>query len=193
VGARKLMREFDEQLIPRLAVLTALALVLSTIMIPLPGGTSAHFIGIGLLAIAFGVWPAFIAFSLVLALQAVLLGAGGITALPVNALAMGWVGSLVCVVGHRHLRPVLGQTRLAPLTVVIPVWLGIVIASMLVALILGAQPAFGRDATGQPLFFPFGPAVTLPVIVLPHVMLGLLEGVMTWMVLSVLHARRLVV
>lgn len=184
-AVKRVSSALDERSIPRLAVLTALAFVLSTVMLPLPGGTSAHLYGMGLLVLAFGLWPAFLAFSLVLALQALLLGAGGITALPVNALTMGLVGGAV-VVGARSL---LGAGTSAWATV-LPVWLGVVAAATGLALVLGMQPLLGSDAAGQPLFFPFGPAVTLPVIVLPHMIIGLLEGVLTWMVLGMLESRR---
>lgn len=184
-AVRRVSADLDERAIPRLAVLTALAFVLSTIMVPLPGGTSAHLSGMGLLVLAFGLWPAFLAFSLVLALQALLLGAGGITALPVNALIMGLVGGGV-VVGVRAL---LGARRSGWATVLC-VWSGVVVAGAGLALVLGAQPLLGSDASGQPLFFPFGPAVTLPVIVIPHMLIGLLEGALTWSVLGVLDSRR---
>lgn len=184
-AVKRVSTTLDEAAIPRLAVLTALAFVLSTIMVPLPGGTSAHLSGMGLLVLAFGLWPAFLAFSLVLTLQALLLGAGGITALPVNALTMGLAGGAV-VAGVRSL---LGTYTSAWATV-LPVWLGVVVAAALLALVLGVQPWLASDADGQPLFFPFGPVVTLPVIVLPHMIIGLLEGVLTWMVLGILDSRR---
>lgn len=188
-GFRVMGRTFDERSIPRLAVLTALAFVLQGVMLPLPGGTSVHLLGLGLLVLSVGLWPAFLAFSLVLLLQAVLLGSGGITALPVNALAMGLVGGGVMAVGHTFLAPKLAKSRWAPLAVIVPVWLGMIAAAVLIALVLGLQPWLGRDASGAPLFFPFGPSVTLPVVVLPHVLIGLVEGVMAWMVLSTLPAR----
>ncbi len=184
-AVRKVARDFDETLIPRLAVLTALAFVLTTVMIPLPGGTSGHVIGVGLLALAFGIWPAFLAYSLVLVLQSLLFGAGGITVLAVNALAMGLAGAAVTVGVHRLL---VGWRK--PVAVIVGVWCGVVVSAVLVALVLGIQPLMGSDASGQPLFFPFGPAVTLPVIVIPHLFIGAGEAVLTWMVLSVTERRR---
>ena len=94
-GLRRLRAVLREETIPRLAVLTAFCFVVTMVMLPLPGGTSVHATGIALLALLFGVWTAFVAFSIVLLLQALLFGAGGVTALAVNALAMGMVGSLV--------------------------------------------------------------------------------------------------
>ena len=188
-AVRKVARDFDESLIPRLAVLTALAFVLTSVMIPLPGGTSAHVIGVGLLALAFGIWPAFLAYSLVLVLQSLLLGAGGITVLAINALAMGLAGAAVTVGVHRLL---VGWRRPVAVMVatIVGVWCGVVAAAVLVALVLGVQPLMGSDASGQPLFFPFGPAVTLPVIVIPHLIVGAGEAVLTWMVLSVAERRK---
>jgi cobalt/nickel transport system permease protein len=92
---RRLRASLQEETLPRLAVLTAFCFVLMLIMVPLPGGTSVHASGVALLAILFGVWSAFLAISLVLLIQALLFGAGGVTALAVNALAMGLVGSAV--------------------------------------------------------------------------------------------------
>ncbi len=184
-AVRKVARDFDESLIPRLAVLTALAFVLTTVMIPLPGGTSGHVIGVGLLALAFGIWPAFLAYSLVLVLQSLLFGAGGITVLAVNALAMGLAAAAVTVGVHRLL---VGWGK--SVGVLVGVWCGVVVSAVLVALVLGVQPQMGTDATGQPLFFPFGPAVTLPVIVIPHLIIGAGEAVLTWMVLSVSERRK---
>ncbi len=183
-AVRKVARDFDDALIPRLAVLTALAFVLTTVMVPLPGGTSGHLIGVGLLALAFGVWPAFLAYSLVLMLQSLLLGAGGITVLAINALAMGLVGAAVTV-GCRRLL----QNIHRPASVIVGVWMGVVVAATLVALVLGIQPMMGSDANGQPLFFPFGPSVTLPVVVGPHLIIGIGEGVLTWMVLSMVQRK----
>ncbi|MDT8408061.1 MAG: energy-coupling factor ABC transporter permease [Wenzhouxiangellaceae bacterium] len=183
-SVRKVARSFDEALVPRLAVLTALAFVLSSIMLPLPGGTSGHLIGVGLLALAFGLWPAFLTYSLVLALQSLLLGAGGITVLAINALCMGLVGAGVTLLVYRML-----ARWSRPLAIVIGVWSGVVASSVLVALALGMQPLLGSDAGGQPLFFPFGPAVTLPIIVGTHALTGLGEGLLTCLVFGVFEKR----
>ena len=183
-ASRRVARGLDEQRIPRMAVLTALALVLSTIMLPLPGGTSVHLIGNGLLVLAFGFWPAFLAFSLVLFLQSTLMGAGGITALPVNALAIGLVGGAVVLFGNRLLTGSAVGRRWPAMAVIVPVWAGVVAAALLIALVLGLQPSLGADAAGQPLYFPFGPDVTVPVIVGPHLLLGLIEGVLCWAILG---------
>jgi len=176
-AANRVKRTISERTIPLMGVMTALAFALMMIAIPLPGGTSVHATGIGLLAVLFGVWSSFLSLSLVLLLQALLFGMGGITSLPVNALAMGLVGSasgyLVFVALRRaSLGAALFAAGLA----------AVVVPAFLVALALGAQPHIAHRADGTPLFFPFGFRVTLPAVVLPHLVVGAGEGVLTVLV-----------
>lgn len=173
-GLRKLKAVLEEETIPRLAVLTAFTFVVMMVMVPLPGGTSAHASGIALLAILFGVWTSFIAVSLVLLLQALLFGGGGVTALPVNALAMGLAGSVTAWYSYKMLRPVHEGFAL-----VAAGWLSVNVAALLVALVLGVQPLIAHREDGQPLFFPFGLSVTLPAVMAPHALIGIGEGVLT--------------
>jgi len=103
-GARRVKARLDEKAIPMLAVVTALVFIMMMIIVPLPGGTSAHATGIGLLAVLFGVWVSFLSVSLVLLIQALLFGIGGITTLPIGAVAMGLVGSAAALTGYRSLQ-----------------------------------------------------------------------------------------
>lgn len=173
-AARRLRRELDETTVPYLALMTALSFVLMMVALPLPGGTTAHAAGIGLLAVSFGGWMSFLAISLVLAMQALLFGDGGITALPVNALAMGLAGSFAAAGAWRLLKPV-NET----LALFLAGWLSIALPAALVALALGIQPRIAHDAGGAPLFFPFGLEITLPAVVLPHLLVGIAEGMLT--------------
>jgi cobalt/nickel transport system permease protein len=172
LAARGLRQRFDEETIPRLAVLTALAYGLGLVMLPLPGGTSGHALGVAPMALIFGIAPAFLAYSLVLLLQALLFGAGGITALGVNALTMGLAGSAAAVAAKR----LAGRHEVAG--VCAGAWLSVVVPAILLALVLGIQPLVGHRADGTPLFFPFGLEVTLPAVVIPHLLIGIAEAVL---------------
>jgi cobalt/nickel transport system permease protein len=173
-GARRVRASLDEDTLPYLAVLTGLAFVLSMVAIPLPGGTTVHAAGIGLLAVVFGVWTAFMAVSLVLVMQALLFGEGGVTSLPLNALAMGLVGAAAAWTAYRGLGRATrrGALFLAGL-------LSVVLPAALVALVLGLQPLVAHAEDGTPLFFPFGLSVTVPALLAPHLVIGLGEGVLT--------------
>ena len=185
-GAKRVRRGVREETIPLMAVMTALAFVLSMIAIPLPGGTSVHATGIGLLAVLFGVWASFLAVSLVLLLQALLFGMGGITSLPVNALAMGLLGSASACLALRFLR------RWSLKAAVFSAgWFAVVCPAVAVALALGAQPHIARRPDGSPLFFPFGFRVAVPAVVLPHLLLGVGEGVLTVLVYQFVSKARI--
>ncbi|MCU7931253.1 MAG: energy-coupling factor ABC transporter permease [Candidatus Thiodiazotropha sp. (ex Codakia rugifera)] len=173
-AARGIRRTLDEETIPRLAVITALAYAIGLVMLPLPGGTSGHLLGIGVLAMLFGVRLAFLAYSLVLLLQAMLLGAGGITALPVNALAVGLVGasSMALCIRWR-------SSRYPLPAIAVGAFLAVVLPAFLIALVLGLQPIIAQQDDGTPLFFPFRSEIVVPAIMLPHLLIGIVEAVLT--------------
>lgn len=183
-AAQGLRRTLDETTVPRLAMLTALAYALGLVMVPIPGGTSGHALGVAILALVFGLRASFIAYSLVLLLQSLLFGAGGITALAVNALAMGLCGAAAALGARRLLRR-FGDT----VSVAVAAWLSVVVPGVIVALVLGVQPLIAHRPDGSPLFFPFGLEVTLPAVLLPHLVIGVGEAVLTVLVFRYVQAR----
>ncbi|NWG32017.1 MAG: energy-coupling factor ABC transporter permease [Rhodocyclaceae bacterium] len=184
-AARGLRTTLDETQVPRLAMTTALAYGLGLVMLPLPGGTSGHALGIALLALLFGLRTAFLAYSGVLLLQALLFGAGGLTALPVNALAMGLAGSATAILAFKLLRP-LNES----LAVALAAWLAVMVSAALIALVLGIQPLIAQRPDGAPLFFPFGIEITLPALLIPHALIGLGEAALTLAVWRYAKARK---
>ena len=178
-GARR--TQLDARTLPQLGVLTAVAFVLMMLSIPIPGGSTIHFTGVGVLAVLHGGWTAFLCVSLVLAMQAALFGAGGITALPVSALAMGFVGGMSAALVYRALRR--WRQRVA---LFVAAWISVVLPALCMAVVLGMQPLLGADAEGRPLYFPFGLAVTLPAVVGPHLLVGIGEGVLTVLMVTAL-------
>ena len=176
-AANRVKRTIREETIPLMGVMTALTFALTMITIPLPGGTSVHATGIGLLAVLFGTWASFLSLSLVLLLQALLFGMGGITSLPVNALAMGLFGSAPGCLVFAALRKMSLKAALFAAGFV-----AVVVPAGVIALALGAQPHIAHRADGTPLFFPFGFRVTIPAVMLPHLVVGAGEGVLTVLV-----------
>jgi len=181
LALRSARRDFRERMVPKLAVTTALALVLGSVAIPIPGGTSVHASGVALLALQFGMAPAFLAFTGVLALQAFGLGVGGVTALPVNALCLGLAGAASAAAAAR----LLGFAR-RDVARFVAGWASVTVPAALLALVLGLQPHIAHGADGAPLFFPFGWKVTFGAILLPHLAIGLGEGALTVAVLRIL-------
>ena len=109
-----------------------------------------------------------------LLLQALLFGAGGITALPVNALAMGLAGAAAAWLAFSSLRGWNERVALFAAGAV-----AVLLPALLVALALGIQPLVAHAPDGTPRFFPFGLSVTLPAVLLPHLVVAVGEGVLT--------------
>lgn len=183
-ATRQLRHEIDETTLPRLAMLTALSYALSLVMLPLPSGTSGHALGVALITLLFGVRLAFLSYSLVLLLQALLFAAGGITALAVNALAIGLAGSATAVAIHRLLRRWHETAAVA-----LAAWGSVMVAAVLIGLTLGLQPLIASDEAGRPLYFPFSFVIVLPAVLLPHAMIGVGEALLTVLVWRYTRAR----
>lgn len=166
--------------LPAVGALTAVAFVLQTIMIPVPGGTSTHLVGAGLLAMVHGPLVAFVCESLVLLLQALFFGAGGITVLGVNALAMGLAGPVVAWAIHARL------VRWAPRAgAFLGAYLGMQVSTGLLALALGLQHRL------SPAQFPTPMPVMLAAMLLPSLTVaGLVEGLYTVFAIGVLQRAR---
>jgi cobalt/nickel transport system permease protein len=167
--------------LPLMGSLTALAFVLQTIRIPVPGGTSTHVVGAVLLALLHHPLVAFVCESLVLAVQALFFGAGGVTTLAVNALAMGLLGPGAGWLVFRAARP-LGERPAAFLAA----WVATQVSSLAVALVLALQHAL------DPVLLPVPPAVTLAATMVPSLLVtGLVEGAYTLAALTLLGKARL--
>ncbi len=149
--------------------------------IPVPGGSSAHAVGTALLAMMFGPWVAFVAISLVLLIQAVVFADGGITALAVEALAMGFIQAFAAY----GLFILFKRFRFAPF---VAGYLSIVLAAGFIGLVLGLQASV-MDAGGKPLYFPFGVEIAVPAMLLEHLVVGLVEGLFTQVVYTLLQKR----
>jgi cobalt/nickel transport system permease protein len=179
-AARRHFGRTAAEALPVMGSLTALAFVLQTIMIPVPGGTSTHLVGMALLALVHGPLAAFACETLVLVVQALLLGAGGITVLGVNALAMGLLGPLAGWAAWRLLRP--ASERLALLAAG---FASMQVASLAVAGALALQHRL------DPGYFPVPASVSLAAIMIPSLGAGAIEGLYTAFALSLLRRARL--
>lgn len=163
--------------LPLIGSLTGLAFVIQSIMIPVPGGTSTHLIGIVLLGLLFHPLVAFLCESLVLLIQALFFGAGGITVLALNALAMGLLGPLSGWLAWKALRPL--SERVA---MFFAGWLSTQVATLCLIGVLALQHRL------DPGYFPVPIPVTFTAMIVPSLTLaGLLEGLYTVFALSLVQ------
>ncbi len=177
-GMKKLKESLNEETLPFIASLTALSFLVMMINIPIPGGTSGHAIGATAISILFNPWIGFISISLVLLIQALIFGDGGITAWAINSIALGFVASFVGYYSFKLLSKLNKN-----LSYFISGWLSIVSAAFIIAFFLGIQPIIAHTPDGKPLFFPFDFKITIPALVGSHMLyFGIVEGIYTFIV-----------
>ena len=173
VAFKKLKEKLDEQTLPLIASLSALSFIIMMFNIPIPGGTSGHAVGVALIAILFGPWIGFLSVSLVLFIQALLFGDGGISSFAANSLGMGFAGAFSAYWIFEKLKNYKISAFLAG-------WISAVASSFIIALFLGIQPLIALDETGKPLYFPFGLDVAFPALTGSHMLFfGVVEGIFT--------------
>jgi cobalt/nickel transport system permease protein len=168
--------------LPAMGALTALAFVVQLIRIPVPGGTSTHLVGASLLALVFHPLAAFVCEALVLAVQALFFGTGGVTTLAVNALAMGLLGPGAAWVAFRAARGLRVGDRPAAFAAA---WIGTQVSSLAVALVLGLQHALSSR------YFPVPLAAVLVGTMAPSLLVtGVVEGAYTLAALAMLRKAK---
>jgi cobalt/nickel transport system permease protein len=179
-AARRHFGRAAAESLPVIGSLTALAFVIQTIMIPVPGGTSTHLVGVMLLALLFNPLVAFVCESLVLLVQALFFGAGGITVLGINALAMGLLGPLAGWLAWRLTRRLSERVALF-----LAGWISMQVATLAVVGALGLQHWL------DPGYFPVPLAVTATGMLVPSLAVaGVIEGIYTVFALTLVRKAR---
>lgn len=175
-------KNLDEKRVPLMAVLAAGIFAIMSMNVPIPWGTSGHMVGGALVAIIFmAPEAAVIIFALVLLVQAVLMGDGGITAWGANVLNMGIIGGCVGLYSFKALKKPLGkiisENKAKIVSIFIASWLSIFIAAEAVAIELWLAGTF-------PL------KLGLIFMGLYHSVIGIIEGVLTVVVILALEKLR---
>lgn len=164
----------DEKRIPLLAILAAGIFAIMSMNIPIPFGTSGHMVGGALVALVFmAPEAAIIVFTCVLIIQALLFGDGGITVLGANVLNMGVIGGLVGLETYKGLNGVIGKYP----SIALGAWLATVVAALAAAIELFIAGTFPLD-------------IGVASMVLYHVFIGIIEAVLTCIVIYALEKFR---
>lgn len=100
----------NEKQIPLLAVLAAGIFAIQAMNIPIPWGTSGHMVGAAIVAILMGSpFAGFLVLAIVLIIQGLVFGDGGITALGINIFNMGILGSFIGYYSFEGLKRFIGK------------------------------------------------------------------------------------
>jgi len=181
VALTRVKRLLQTRLVPLLAAVSAFSFVVMMFNLPIPGGTTAHSVGMGVAAIVLGPWAAILAISIALMIQALFFGDGGITAYGVNCINMAIIGSLVAYAVYQAIAgraPIASARRIV--AGAIAGYVAINVAAFAAGCEFGVQPLLFHDATGAPLYAPYPLSVAIPAMMLAHLTLaGAAEAIIT--------------
>ena len=181
VAMQRLKKSFSARLIPRIALFSALSFVIMMFNIPLPGGTTGHAVGMGILVVVLGPWASILAISIALAIQALFFGDGGITAYGANCFNMAVIGSLVA---YGVYRMIAGKASLTSSRRVVAAALGgyiaINAAAFFASIEFGLQPMLFHQSDGSPLYAPYPLSISIPAMMIGHLTFaGIAEAVIS--------------
>ena len=164
----------DEKRIPLMAVLAAGIFAIMSMNMPISFGTSGHMVGGALVAIVFlAPEAAVLVFTIVLLIQALIFGDGGITALGANVLNMAIVGGCVGLFTFKGLKGIIGKYAAAG----VGAWLATILAALACAIEMAIAGTFPAN-------------IGIPAMVFYHFFIGIIEAVLTVIVLVALDKFR---
>ncbi len=169
----------SEQSLSTLSSLTALVFVAQMVSWPIPGGTSLHMVGAGLVGAILGPSLGFVSMMLVLIIQCFVFGDGGISALGANALNMAIIGVLSGYVVYKGFRKLLSKSGYNIfLAGFMAGWLSLTLSGFACGVEIGISQYFGLNLS-----------VTVPIMFTWHLVLGIVEGILTGLILRYLVSR----
>ncbi|RQW81537.1 MAG: cobalt transporter CbiM [Methanothrix sp.] len=185
-AGKKLSTELRSKQVPLLALAAAFSFVIMMFNVPIPGGSTGHAVGGAIIGIVLGPWAAIIAISVALVLQALMFGDGGITAIAANCFNMAVVMPFVAYYVYRAIS---ANTEITSSRRVIASavagWLSLTTAAAFTGFEFGIQPLLHHTAEGVPLYMPYSLNVTVPAMILEHVLgFGILEALVTALIFA---------
>lgn len=163
VAVRRVDSTLDDVQVPLLGVVSAGIFAAQLLNWPIPGGTSAHFVGGAFAAVVLGPNLGALSVASVVVIQSLLFGDGGVTALGANVFNMAIVEVYAGYAIYRALRR-LDESA----AVFVAGWLGITLGAVAAGVELGLSSTFA---------YRLGTTVT--VMGVGHFLLGLVEGAIT--------------
>ena len=178
-SVKKVKEDISKRKMPILGVCAAVSFLTMMFNVPVPGGTTAHAVGATLIAILVGPYAATISVSIALLIQALFFGDGGILAYGANTFNMAFVMPFVGYSIYKLIKNRTNSEKGDYIAAFIGAYIGIVAAAFCASIEFGIQPLLFKDASGAAMYCPYALNVSIPAMVIPHLLVGLLEGAVT--------------
>jgi len=195
MALKKIKQELSAKYIPYLAMAAAFSFLIMMFNVPIPGGTTGHAVGAGIIAILLGPWAAVLAVSVVLIIQAIVFGDGGITAIGANCFNMAVVMPFVSYGVFKLVRGSAKGGVKFYAAAFLAGYISLSVAAIVTGFEFGIQPMIASGPDGRPLYAPYPLSIAVPVMAIEHMLVfGIVEGLVTALLLKyfVKHEAELV-
>jgi cobalt/nickel transport system permease protein len=176
---RKAKHTLTDRQVPLMATLTAMFFAAQLVNYPIIGGTTAHLLGGPVIALTLGPYAGMISMTIILLIQALFFGDGGITTLGANVWNMGVVGVFIPYAIVIAIVKIKKSTKALYIGAFVGAFIGDVLAAVFAGLELGSST-----------IFPYGVPIAVTAMALHHSFIGVGEGVVTAGVIRVLLKTR---
>ena len=185
IALKKIKKELSTKYIPYLAMAAAFSFLIMMFNIPIPGGTTGHAVGGAIIAILLGPWAAVLAISVVLIIQAIVFGDGGITAIGANCFNMAVVMPFVSYWVFKLIKGDANSGKRFYVAAFLAGYIGLSVAATLTGFEFGIQPMIASAPDGKPLYAPYPLSIAVPAMVLEHLLVfSIVEGMVTALILK---------
>lgn len=178
-AVKKVKEEVSKRKMPILGICAAFSFLIMMFNVPVPGGTTAHAVGAVLISILVGPYAATISVTIALLIQALFFGDGGVLAFGANCFNMAFVMPFVGYTIYKLIKSKFGTDKGEYIAAFVGGYVGIIAAAFCTAIEFGIQPLLFKDAAGAAIYCPYALNVAIPAMVLPHLLVGILEGAVT--------------
>lgn len=176
---RKAGKNLTDKQIPLMATLTAMFFAAQMMNYPIIGGTTAHLLGGPIVALTLGPYAGMISMTIILLIQALFFGDGGITTLGANVWNMGVIGVFIPYAVFVFIAKIRRSRRALLIGAFTGAFLGDVLAAVFAGLELGSSS-----------IFPYAASIAVATMVIHHSFIGIGEGIVTAGVLRFLLKTR---
>lgn len=179
-GFRGMRRAFDERHVPLLSLFTAMFFAAQMMNYPIIGGTTAHLLGGPVLALLLGPYAGLVSMTVIILLQALIFGDGGLSTLGANVLNMGIVGVFIPYLTYTIFAKATGSKR----GLYAGAFLGAFLGDLLAAVSAGFELGLSVPV------FQYGIQLAVAAMAAHHSIIGIAEGVVTSTILAVIAKSR---
>lgn len=177
---RGMKKVLSDKQVPLMATLTAMFFAAQMMNYPIIGGTTAHLLGGPILAITLGPYAGLISMTIILFIQALLFGDGGIITFGANVWNMGVIGVFIPYLVFLLFMKIMKNKK----GMLIGAFVGAFIGDVLAAIFAGLELVLST------INFPYNVQIAVMAMGINHSIIGVGEGIVTMLILSILLGQR---